>query len=487
MPSSQALCVALGIVLLLGCALLVAGCSRTRSWADVVRGAVVVEATDRAAVDELLRAHQIAPEGVQVVGADGRGEAAGARRVHVDSGRVTVLAFDRLARPVRLVGAEHAGGEAFTRLRDVRLAGSFEALEVQGLPALTSLSAFGENESLRRVVLDDVPVLADLLVSGGDLSGTGLDLSRLDALRTVDLAHLGLRQVPALPAGVESLSLEHNALDDGVAGLERLAELPALRRLSLAGNGLRSLHRLPPLPSLRSLYLHDNPLSETLDLAVDDYPALRRLGVERTAVRTLSPGLAAREDLRLGLTPEVEAEQELVATLERLRASYAAAGERVAAPEARSGRIEGRSGRCNWRTSTLSSAKVTCSLTFERLTGRAQARLGTTDPAMPYSGGGAPTVRVTLRVGRGSAAVYFRESYDLVELAARITDVDAAVAERFRGPDDRFDGYRRHVATPDAPAVGTGRPSLLGSSVLLWIEALEGPAEDLALEIEPAF
>ena len=70
-------------------------------------------------------------------------------------------------------------------------------------------------------------------------------------------------------------------------------------------------------------------------------------------------------------------------------------------------------------------------------------------------------------------------------LARQLSSVDEATAEKARLPEDRFEEYRRLEARPGAPAVLEGEPSLLGSRVVLWLEA-ESRARSLLLTVEPS-
>jgi hypothetical protein len=77
-----------------------------------------------------------------------------------------------------------------------------------------------------------------------------------------------------------------------------------------------------------------------------------------------------------------------------------------------------------------------------------------------------------------------RESFDLVATARQLSETDSTTAEKARQPEDRFEGYRKLSARPGSPAVLEGEPDLLGSRVILWLEAKE-EARDLTLSIEP--
>jgi hypothetical protein len=104
---------------------------------------------------------------------------------------------------------------------------------------------------------------------------------------------------------------------------------------------------------------------------------------------------------------------------------------------------------------------------------------------MPFRGGGAPQMRVVLRVADGEAAVYVRHHDDLVATARLLSGVRREVAEAAREPGDSFDGYLRSVARPDAPATLVGEPTLLGSRVVLLVEALGREALGIQIDVDP--
>ena len=172
--------------------------------------------------------------------------------------------------------------------------------------------------------------------------------------------------------------------------------------------------------------------------------------------------------------------------LERLRQSHRdAPGELVDRLRGRRGSMKDSEGSCRWKTGSFHRAEVRCDFEIASLKGLVAARLGTTDPAMPFQGGGAPVVRAELRVREGEVALYMPASFDLMAIARQLSEVDSDTAERAGQPGDQFDGYRRLVARPGSPAVLTGEPGLLGSTVVLWLEA-EGEARGLTLLVRPS-
>ncbi len=85
---------------------------------------------------------------------------------------------------------------------------------------------------------------------------------------------------------------------------------------------------------------------------------------------------------------------------------------------------------------------------------------------------------------RGASSVGIAVEFDSIADARRVSGLDPQTAETWRQDGDRFSGHRRAVASPSSPATVTGEPDLLGSLVVLWVEAIDGPAEDLELIVE---
>ncbi|MCB1056396.1 MAG: hypothetical protein KDD11_12920 [Acidobacteria bacterium] len=188
----------------------------------------------------------------------------------------------------------------------------------------------------------------------------------------------------------------------------------------------------------------------------------------------------------LEISAAAGAPSDLETVLDRLRSSYAAApGELVAGPSKRHGRVVGRSGTCSWNTGTLGRASVRCEIDLKEVQGLAAVGLGTTDPQLPFRGGGSPRIRATLAVAEGRAALYVRTSFDLLTIARVLTDASDRELEAHRRDGDRFDGYRRLEALPGRPAVLEGEPLVLGSKVVLWVEEVE-TAKGVRLRVEPA-
>ena len=92
-------------------------------------------------------------------------------------------------------------------------------------------------------------------------------------------------------------------------------------------------------------------------------------------------------------------------------------------------------------------------------------------------------VRATLSVREGSVALYLREREDLratAHAAVGISQPDGVAAV-----GDRFDGYRRIEARPGEPVIATGEAAVLGSHVVVWLEATSGPAAEIELVLDP--
>lgn len=453
-------------------ALLANACSQPSSFSAVSAGTLDLAETDLQAVESLLRENSISPDNLRVLGPDDS-EPNAPPFVRISSGRITQLVLDQLTASPRVLGLE--------AIKELRLSGSFAAAEIRQLPALETLEIHGNGSSWTTIGLSDLPSLTTLRLSRGQIGE--LDLQGLDALRSVTLDNLDLEEVPTLPVTASTVELPNNRIHD----LSPLQRLSALERLDLSGNGLESLRLLPPLARLRFLRLADNPLPSVIDLQSAHYPALRSLNLQRTDVTQAPLGLADLTQLKVRLDEAIESEQAFLATLQRLRqGTREAPGELVERLGASGGTLENRRGNCRWTTGMHTQAKVSCSITFERLKGLAGARLGTTDLVMPFQGGGAPRVDATLRVDQGKAALYLPLKFDNIEIAARIVGFDLDQAEKFRQPEDHFEGYRKLLASPGAPAIGTCSPSLVGDRVLLWLEAIGGPAHGLELTTTPS-
>lgn len=452
------------------------GCSEPPTYDAVVAGDVALHASDREAMDELQAASGTTPTELVLLSAD---ENYGAEPfAKIESGRVTRLAIGGVA------DAEGVG--RLQDLRALRLAGTFQSLRLDGLESLETLEILSNDESLHQLVLADLPSLRSLSIHGADLPDD-LDLRSL-ALRTVSLTHCGLGSVPHFdPAKLTELFLSGNPL----ASLDGLAGLDALEKLHLTNVGLETLSGLPALASLRALYLSNNPLRLDVSLDGNSFPKLTKLDLSRTGLRAAPLGLRDRADLRLKFEPDVAQALDMEETLARLRqAQLDAPGELVEMVRSTSGKIRGQSGRCTWKTSTLRRAEVSCRFTYESVRGTALVRLGETDPAMPFQGGGHPRVKATISVGEGEVALYVKKEHDLIATAKFLTEASDEVAEAARQPGDTFKGFRRVVARPGQPATVQGAVILLGGRVALVVESVadEGfsaEARDVRLVVGP--
>ena len=452
------------------------GCAEPPTYDHVLRGDVALDASDREVMDRLLAASGTAPVDLSLLPAENNyGPEPNAK---IEAGRVTRLAL------ADVTDAE--GVDRLDALRALRLAGTFPELRVSGLESLESLNVLSEDESLHHLALSDLPALRSLSIHGADLPDR-VDLSGL-ALETVGLTHCGLESVPRFePAKLTELFLSGNEL----ATLESLAGLDQLKKLHLSNVGLETLDGLPALPLLRSLYLSNNPLRPDVSLDPDSFPKLANLDLSRTGLRAAPLGLRDREDMRLTFEPEIAETMDFLATLERLRQSYLdAPGELVEKVRSTSGSIRGQEGRCTWKTGMHRRAEVSCRFTYETVRGTALARLGETDPAMPFQGGGHPRIKATITVGEGEVALYVKQEFDLITTAQIITEASDEVAEAVRQPSDSFEGYRRVVARPGKPATVQGDVLLLGGRVALIVEAVgedgvSAEASDVTLVVGP--
>lgn len=434
---------------------------------QVLAGQITVAAGDRQALENLLQTNGIGPQDLAILkegNPEGRGSFA-----RLEGERVVSLRLEQVH------AAESV--ERLTQLRELHLEGDLEAFSLQGLAALEFLTLTQPQETLRSLELSNLASLQTLVVNGGELDD-GLHLEGLPSLGNLGLNNCGLHRAPQLSGlPLTDLNLAGNQIRD----LAPLATIPDLVSLHLSSNGISSLETLPPLPSLRALYLGHNPLSPDLQLVARDYPHLKTLDLRFTGLTHPPPGL---EGMPVKWDEGQTQKMEFHATLERLRASHrAAAGELVARLGDTGGKQFDTAGRCQWKTGSHHRAKVDCRLRIASLRGLSAAKLGTTDPAFPFQGGGNPQVRAELSVEEGTAALYLRQSFDLVAMAQQLSGLPAELAEAARQPDDRFDGYRRLEARPGAPARLEGEPSLLASRVVLWIEA-EQEARSLTLVVE---
>jgi Ran GTPase-activating protein (RanGAP) involved in mRNA processing and transport len=161
--------------------------------------------------------------------------------------------------------------------------------------ALADLHAPGALPKLQRLKLCGASLgsqgLAHLAHEGVLPSLTDLDLSGcellVEALRPLSFAWRG---------PLASLDLSSCTLQDAGAQVVAQAELPALERLALRGNGLTSrgaeyLARAPSLPALRELGLSNNPLWDAGARALAARPKL--VGLELDASCLSQEGLAA--------------------------------------------------------------------------------------------------------------------------------------------------------------------------------------------------
>ncbi|MEM9593297.1 MAG: leucine-rich repeat domain-containing protein [Acidobacteriota bacterium] len=450
------------------------GCG-PKTFDDVQSGAVPLDTADRRAAEALLASADLSAADLDLAEIDGPPQTG--PFVRIEEGRITALSLLDVTRT--------DAAEALTALSDLRLSGSFPALRLRGLPDLEYVQVLGDEASPVSLHLEDLPSLREVSVHGGDLGGAdGLTLRRVPALRSLGLVQCGLSGIPAMDApGVTHLMVGSNRLRD----LTGLAQFQALENLHLGDNGLETVDSLPKLPSLRSLYLTGNPLRGDTSFQAEALPRLDSLDLQRTGRRAAPAAFAGREGFRVRLDPGIAERASFEVMLDALRAGQRdAPGELVTRLGTGGGTLRDSSGRCTWKTGSFSRARVECRFTFAGLRGLAPVRLGTTDPAMPFSGGGTPRIRAILRVGQGSAALYVRTAFDHVALARSIHSINDGVADAARRPEDRFDGYRRVVATPEDPASAEGEPSILAGDVLLWLEALDGGAELLELVVEPA-
>ncbi|MDA8018427.1 MAG: hypothetical protein MPN21_13380 [Thermoanaerobaculia bacterium] len=452
------------------------GCAKPPTYEAVLNGDIALAASDREAMDSLLVACDISPAELSLLPEDR--EYGADPYAKIENGRTTRLS---------LAGVTDTEGVGrLDHLRALRLSGSFPRLRLHGLESLAVLEVLSENESLRHLELSDLPELRSLSIHGADLPDN-LDLSAL-ALQTVSLTHCGLQSAPRFdPAALSELFLSGNQL----ASLDGLAGLDALERLHLSNVGLKRLIGLPDLPSLRGLYLSSNPLQSDVALDPDGFPELMSLDLSRTGLRAAPLGLRDRQDLRVQFEPEVAETLDFLDTLERLRQTHLEApGDLVERVGATSGTIRGQKGRCTWKTGTHRRAEVSCRFTYESVRGTALVRLGETDPAMPFQGGGSPRVEATLTVGEGQVALYAKQEYDLIALAKVITGASEEVAEAARQSEDTFQGFRRVVARPGRPATVQGGVVMLGGHVALIVEALDdnglgAEARDVTLLVGP--
>lgn len=452
----------MGFGSLLGCG------AQPPSYEDAVAGRVELAPADREAF-ERLAAGVSTPARIRLYGA---GEALGSvPSVRIEGGRIT---------GVKLNGVRDAGSLGqLDELREVRLAGSFDTVALSGLGAVESLDLISRERHLEKLVLSDLPRLKSLRVSGAALEDLDLAAVPLERLVLDDSGTLDLARLPS--ATLQELQLLRTRPSD----LGALAPLRELRTLGLVDLDLTTLSRLPPLASLRSLSLAGNPLRETAELQAASFPELEHLELRRTGLRSVPPGLALRDELRVALDDGLAEGQEFEEVLRRLRESAGSTGELVTSLGGTSGRIERRAGQCRWKTGALRRAEVSCRLTLGSVSGTARVELGTTDPALPFQGGGYPRVRVRLSVEEGELALYLPVELDLIQTARAITDFPKADAEAFRQPGDDFKGFRRVVARSGEPAEIEGDLGLIGPTVFLVLESVGESVQGVSLEVDP--
>ena len=448
---------------------LVFGCATPPpTFQQVITGHITMAAEDREALRNLLETSGIRPEALAIL-KEGAQEGAGSF-ARLAGDRVVALRLG-LVKEAAMVGQ-------LTEIRQLSIEGDFETFSLQGLSSLELLILTLPQDTLRNLKLSSLASLHTLEVSGGKLD-EGLHLEKLPSLENLGLLQCGLHRAPRLSdMPVTGLNLAGNQIQD----LEPLATLPTLVSLHLSSNGISSLETLPPLPNLRSLFLGHNPLTPNIRLTAGDFPKLNTLDLRFTGLTRIPQGL---QGLPVKWDESQTRQMEFNKTLEHLRiARRAIPGEFVAEFDSTGGTQFNTEGSCQWKTSTYHRAEVNCRLSIASLRGLAAARLGTTDLVLPFQGGGSPRVQAELSVEEGTAALYVRESFDLVETARQMSELPAEIAEEARQPQDRFDGYRRLEARPGAPAKLEGEPSLLGSRVVLWLEAKE-EARSLTLVVQP--
>lgn len=447
---------------------LVFGCATPPpTFQQVLTGHIAMAAEDQDALGSLLEANGMSSETLTILkenDPEGTGNFA-----RLEGDRVISLRL-RLVQEAEKVGQ-------LTELRELNIGGDFETFSLQGSSSMEVLILIPQ-DSLRSLKLSDLASLETLEVSGGKLD-EGLHLEGLPSLENLGLLSCGLHRAPRLSGmPLTSLNLAGNQIQD----LGPLATIPTLVNLHLSSNGISSLETLPPLPNLRALYMGHNPLTPNIRLAAGDYPKLKTLDLRFTGLTRIPQGL---QGLPVKWDESQTQQMNFNETLERLRIAYQAApGELVAQLDSTGGTQFDTEGSCQWKTSSHHRAKVNCRLSIASLRGLAAARLGTTDLVLPFQGGGSPHVQAELSVEEGTAALYVRESFDLVAMAQQLSELPAEIAEEARQPQDRFDGYRRLEARPGAPARLDGEPSLLGSKVVLWLEAKQ-EARSLSLVVQP--
>lgn len=459
------------------------GCRDAPTAAGVVSGTIDVDSADRALVEQLLSVAAAKPKEIPVV--TDRGARGGIRdALEIDGGRLRHVSLRVRAGSAVVVrsGAAH--------LEDLALRGELASVSLAGLPRLEKLGITRDGREPGDVAIDlaELPQLRSLSIHGVKRAG-GVDLLGLPSLEEVSISFGGLERVPALPRGrLKRLDLRAHAISD----LAPLEGLDTLQSLALEHNAIRSLATLPSLPRLETLYLGHNPLAAHGALHLPDLPSLQSVDLRSTPVQVVPEDLAKRSSVKVTLPEGASAKAEFEDTLRRLRAIPREPGvELVERVSAGGGTLRGRRGSCSTSEGTSSRARITCDMTIESVEGVARLELMQTDPAMPFRGGGTPQVRVRLTAEAGQAAVLVRTRYDHVETAKLLASlagagpVSPAAAQAARQPGDSFDGWKRAVARPGAPAVVGGEVHVVGSSVAVLLEAVGGPARGVRVEVGP--
>ena len=192
---------------------------------------------------------------------------------------------ERWLAPVRALGVENVSHASFRcgLLERVRIsADKFLQHNVELfrlLPALTCLDLRQPQAVGRQLADCDMPPQVTAL----DLSANHLEPSHLQTLNSAGWA-----------AGIQSLSLQMNQLNDDVFAVLGDGNWQALRQLKVGMNrmgpaGIRSLSELPSLPILEELDLRMNPISNQGlgRLAGTAMPELQTLNLVRCEIQTI--------------------------------------------------------------------------------------------------------------------------------------------------------------------------------------------------------